>query len=51
MSNASQLWMYHPKPLPDELLSSWLVRIAHSHDMKLLKFFQGRIGNNARSLV
>ncbi len=28
----------HLKPLPDELLSSWLVRIAHGHGMKLQTF-------------
>ena len=44
MANASQLWMFHPKPLPDELLSSWLVRIAHGHGMKLLTFFRVALG-------
>lgn len=29
---------YHPKPLPDELLSSWLTRIAHGHGQTLRSF-------------
>jgi len=31
---------YHPKPLPDELLSSWLTRIAHGHGQTLRSFCQ-----------
>lgn len=44
MINTSQLWLYHPKPLPDELLSNWLVRIAHGHDMKLQTFCRVALG-------
>ena len=44
MANASLLWLYHPKPLPDELLSSWLVRIAHGHGMKLQTFCRVALG-------
>ena len=33
-SNESALWPNHFKPLPDELLSSWLVRLAHAHGYK-----------------
>lgn len=29
------LWPVHLKPLPDELLSSWLVRLAHAHGYKV----------------
>lgn len=29
------LWPVHPKPLPDELLSSWIVRIAEANGVKL----------------
>ena len=32
------LWPAHPKPLPDELLSSWMVRIAGQHGLKLHTF-------------
>lgn len=28
------LWPIHTKPLPDELLSSWLIRLAHAHQLK-----------------
>lgn len=31
-------WPAHPQPLPDELLSSWLVRIAHANGLKLQTF-------------
>jgi hypothetical protein len=30
-----QLWPAHPKPLPDELLSSWFVRAAQANGIKL----------------
>ena len=30
-----QVWPAHPKPLPDELLSSWFVRVAESNAIKL----------------
>jgi len=30
-----QLWPAHPKPLPDELLSSWMVRVAEANAIKL----------------
>ncbi len=32
------LWPIHFKPLPDELLSSWLVRLAHAHGLKIQTF-------------
>jgi len=35
-----QLFPYHPKPLPDELLSSWLVRTALGHGQKPHAFCQ-----------
>lgn len=44
MANASKLWLYHPKPFPDELLTSWLVRIAHGHGMKLQTFCRVTLG-------
>lgn len=34
----SPLWPIHFKPLPDELLSSWLVRLALSHGLKVQTF-------------
>lgn len=30
-----RIWPAHPKPLPDELLSSWMVRIAQANAIKL----------------
>jgi hypothetical protein len=30
-----KLWPAHPKPFPDELLSSWIVRIAEANSIKL----------------
>jgi hypothetical protein len=30
-----KLWPAHPKPFPDELLSSWIVRIAEQNSIKL----------------
>lgn len=35
---SGNLWPAHPKPLPDELLSSWMVRIAGAHGLKLHTF-------------
>ncbi|WP_420712400.1 TniQ family protein [Niveibacterium sp. 24ML] len=29
------LWPIHLKPQPDELMTSWFVRLAHAHDLKL----------------
>ncbi|WDM74794.1 TniQ family protein [Xanthomonas sp. NCPPB 1638] len=33
-----ELWPAHPKPLPDELLTSWIVRIAKANGLKLQTF-------------
>lgn len=32
---SGKLWPAHPQPLPDELLSSWIVRIAEANGVKL----------------
>lgn len=42
---SSPLWPIHFKPLPDELLSSWLVRLAHSHGLKVQTFCNLLFGN------
>lgn len=34
----TQLWPAHPHPLNDELLSSWVVRLAHANGLKLRPF-------------
>jgi len=41
----SSLWPIHYKPLPDELLSCWLVRLAHGHGMKSQTFCNVIFGN------
>jgi TniQ len=41
----SPLWPIHFKPLPDELLSSWLLRLAHSHGLKVQTFCNLIFGN------
>nr|WP_315481921.1 TniQ family protein [uncultured Undibacterium sp.] len=35
----SQLWPVHPQPLHDELLSSWMIRIAKSNGFKVHNFY------------
>ncbi len=42
----SPIWPIHYKPLPDELLSSWLVRLAHGHGLKVQTFCNLIFGNN-----
>lgn len=43
---SGKVWPVHPHPFPDELLSSWLVRIAHANGSKVQTFchavFQGK---------
>ncbi|MFZ6677788.1 TniQ family protein [Undibacterium sp. Tian12W] len=41
----SPLWPIRYRPLPDELLSSWLVRLAHGHGMKVQTFCNLIFGN------
>ena len=38
MSRLPQLLPYHPKPKPDELLSSWLIRIVNNYRMEMSDF-------------
>ena len=33
---SGNLWPIHPKPLPDELLSSWILRLAYENDLNAL---------------
>ncbi len=39
------LWPAHPKPLPDELLSSWIVRIAEANGVRLYTLGLGLFGD------
>lgn len=41
----TSLWPIHYKPLPDELLSCWLVRLAHGHGLKVQTFCNAIFGN------
>lgn len=42
---SGRLWPVHFKPLPDELLSCWIVRIAHGHGLKAQTFCNQIFGN------
>lgn len=42
-----RLWPIHPHPLDDELLSSWLVRMAHGNGLKLQTFTTLALGHKA----
>ena len=33
------IWPIHPHPRPDELLSSWMVRLAHANRYKVHDFY------------
>lgn len=41
----SPLWPIRYKPLPDELLSCWLLRLAHGHGLKVQTFCNLLFGN------
>lgn len=43
---ATSLWPIRYKPLPDELLSCWLVRLAHGHGLKVQTFCNLIFGNH-----
>jgi hypothetical protein len=40
-----ELWPAHPHPYRDELLSSWLVRVAHANGLKVQTFCAQEFGN------
>ena len=44
---SGKLWPVHPHRFPDELLSSWLVRLAHSNGLKLQTFSTLALGRTA----
>jgi hypothetical protein len=41
-----ELWPAHPHPYRDELLSSWLVRVAHANGLKVQTFCAQEFGND-----
>ncbi len=43
--SAVPLWPIHPKPFPDELLSSWMVRIAHAYRIRPASFWKHQAGS------
>lgn len=45
ISTAKALWPAHPHPLKDELLSSWLVRVAHANGLKVQSFCRLAFGS------
>lgn len=45
-SKQQQFWPVHPQPLPDELLSSWLIRLAHGNGLKVQTFYGGWLGRS-----
>lgn len=46
-ANSLDVWPVHPRPLPDELLSSWLVRLAHDNGYKTQTFYAFYLGRDA----
>lgn len=44
------LFPMHPQPLPDELLTSWLMRTAHANGMKLQRFLDVLVGRETPTL-
>lgn len=45
MALSGTLWPAHPKPLPDEILSSWIVRVAEANGIKLQRMCWDLFGN------
>ncbi|WP_348682367.1 TniQ family protein [Acidovorax soli] len=39
-----KLWPIHPQPLPDELLSSWMIRVARDNGFKVHSFYAAHFG-------
>lgn len=37
-------WPIHPQPLPDELLSSWMIRVARDNGFKVHSFYAAHFG-------
>lgn len=44
---SGNLWPIHPHRLPDELLSFWILRVAHANRLKLQTFTNLALGRNA----
>jgi len=44
------MWPIHPKPFIDELLSSWIARVAHQNKIQISKFFELALLDKSASL-
>jgi hypothetical protein len=44
------LWPIRPRPLPDELLSSWMIRLAHANGKKVQRFYRHWFGRDSLSM-
>lgn len=44
MQMDSKLWPIHPQPMPDELLSSWMIRLARGNGYKIHSFYTQYFG-------
>lgn len=40
------IWPIHPQPLEDEILSSWMIRLAHANRFKVHDFYKLYFGND-----
>lgn len=45
-----ELWPAHPRPLKDELLSSWIVRVIQANGIKLQTLSRMLFGENLSSM-
>ena len=46
-SRQLKLWPVHPAPQDDELLSSWMIRLAHGNGFKVQVFYAEELGSDA----
>ena len=44
MAEVGSIWPLHPQPQPDELLSSWMIRLAHANRFKVHSFYSQFFG-------
>lgn len=42
----SKMWPIHPQPLTDEILSSWMIRLAHANRFKVHDFYKLYFGKD-----
>jgi len=44
VAEVGPIWPLHPQPQPDELLSSWMIRLAHANRFKIHSFYSQFFG-------